>query len=162
MSTVTLSKPHCAITSAEKPDGIASQALTTALPDAQTSFTLLAIIVSSPVFKLCRHSRAPRLAWTRNSRRTEMLLDSELSAPRNDNVKSRRRLLYASFAHPNLAGGGHNRSPGVIRQGHAVRGALGAHFPFGIAGNQHGIDAGHRLGRAYEVGITRDFAVEEI
>ena len=50
MSTVTLSKPHCAITSAEKPDGIASQAFTTALPEAQTSFTLLAINVASPVF----------------------------------------------------------------------------------------------------------------
>src|SRR6202035_863956 len=43
MSTVTLSKPHCAITSAEKPDGIASQAFTTALPEAQTFFTLFAI-----------------------------------------------------------------------------------------------------------------------
>src|ERR1700724_4527184 len=43
MSTVTLSKPHCAITSAEKPEGIASHALTTALPEAQTFLTLLAI-----------------------------------------------------------------------------------------------------------------------
>src|SRR6476660_678335 len=43
MSTVTLSKPHCAITSAENPDGIASQAFTTALPEAQTFLTLFAI-----------------------------------------------------------------------------------------------------------------------
>jgi hypothetical protein len=43
MSTVTLSKPHCAIISAEKPEGIASHALTTALPEAQTFLTLLAI-----------------------------------------------------------------------------------------------------------------------
>jgi hypothetical protein len=43
MSTVTLSKPHCAITSAEKPDGIASQAFTTALPEAQICLTLFAI-----------------------------------------------------------------------------------------------------------------------
>jgi hypothetical protein len=40
---VTLSKPHCAITSAENPDGIASQAFTTALPEAQTFLTLFAI-----------------------------------------------------------------------------------------------------------------------
>jgi hypothetical protein len=46
MSTVTLSKPHCAITSAEKPEGIASQAFTTTLPDAQISLTLLAIVFS--------------------------------------------------------------------------------------------------------------------
>jgi hypothetical protein len=32
MSTVTLSQPHWAMTSAEKPDGIANQALTQALP----------------------------------------------------------------------------------------------------------------------------------
>ncbi|CKZ16645.1 Uncharacterised protein [Mycobacterium tuberculosis] len=38
-----LSKPHCAITSAEKPEGIASQPLTTTLPAAQISLTLFAI-----------------------------------------------------------------------------------------------------------------------
>src|ERR1700755_1492365 len=43
ISTVTLSKPHCAITSAEKPDGIPSHAFTTALPDAQTCLTLFAM-----------------------------------------------------------------------------------------------------------------------
>ena len=32
MSTVTLSQPHWAITSAEKPEGMASQPLTLALP----------------------------------------------------------------------------------------------------------------------------------
>src|SRR5665647_2746806 len=44
MSTVTLSNPHCAITSAENPEGIASQAFTTALPEAQTFFTLFVVI----------------------------------------------------------------------------------------------------------------------
>src|SRR4051794_11708078 len=44
MSTVTLSKPHCAITSAENPDGIASQPFTTALPAAQTFLTLFVVI----------------------------------------------------------------------------------------------------------------------
>ncbi len=43
MSTVTESNPHCAITSAEKPEGIASQPFTTALPEAQIFLTLLAI-----------------------------------------------------------------------------------------------------------------------
>jgi len=46
MSTVTLSKPHCAIISAEKPEGIASHALTTALPDFQISLTLFATLPS--------------------------------------------------------------------------------------------------------------------
>src|SRR3954465_14901895 len=155
MSTVTLSKPHCAITSAEKPEGIASQALTTALPEAQTSFTLFAIIVSSPVFIVLRLAGLdPAIHPLRKTFHEDRWIRG--SSPRMTML--RRRLLYASFAHPDLAGASHNRSPGVIRQGHAVRGALGAHFPFGIAGNQHGIDAGHRLGRAYEVGITRDFA----
>src|SRR5260370_6930242 len=47
MSTVTLSKPHCAITSAENPDGIASQAFTTALPEAHTFLTLFATLFPS-------------------------------------------------------------------------------------------------------------------
>src|SRR5258706_10992475 len=47
MSTVTLSNPHCAITSAENPDGIASQAFTTALPEAQTFLTLFATLFPS-------------------------------------------------------------------------------------------------------------------
>ena len=33
---------------------------------------------------------------------------------------------------------------------------------FGVAGDQHGLDAGDRLGLPDEVGIARDFAVEEI
>src|ERR1039458_7704610 len=53
MSTVTLSNPHCAITSAENPDGIASQAFTTALPEAQTFFTLFVIMFPS----LCPNRR---------------------------------------------------------------------------------------------------------
>src|SRR5450755_2495763 len=53
MSTVTLSKPHCAITSAENPEGIASHAFTTALPEAQTFFTLFATLF--PSLCPCRH-----------------------------------------------------------------------------------------------------------
>src|ERR1700687_4767410 len=65
MSTVTLSTPHWAITSAENPDGIASQAFTTALPEAQTFFTLFATLFPSLVFRLLsppryRQARAPR------------------------------------------------------------------------------------------------------
>ena len=41
MSTVTLSHPHCAITSAEKPDGIASQPLTFALPASMRPLSLV-------------------------------------------------------------------------------------------------------------------------
>src|SRR3954469_11169910 len=61
MSTVTLSKPHCAITSAEKPDGIASQAFTTALPEAHTFLTLLVVMdrVSSVVSLMPGRSSPP-------------------------------------------------------------------------------------------------------
>jgi hypothetical protein len=52
MSTVTLSKPHCAITSAEKPDGMASQALRQALPDFNRA---LSLFMSRP---LLAHVRA--------------------------------------------------------------------------------------------------------
>src|SRR5205085_7203274 len=70
--------------------------------------------------------------------------------------------LDADFADADFARGTHYRRPGIVRQGHAVFGALGAHFPLGIAGNQHGVDAGDRLGGPDEVDIARDFAIEEI
>ena len=47
MSTVTLSNPHCAITSAENPDGMASQPLTAALPDFHRSRSLLTPMIRS-------------------------------------------------------------------------------------------------------------------
>src|SRR6476619_5395721 len=133
MSTVTLSNPHCAITSAENPDGIASQAFTTALPEAHTFLTLFAIGRVFPRFCLLKCPSA--------------LAHSPLDA---------------HLAHADFAGGIHYRCPGVVRQGHAVSGAIGAHFPLGIARDQHGIDAGHRLGGPDKVDIARDFAVEEI
>ena len=40
MSTVTLSQPHCAMVSAEKPLGMASQALTQALPACSRFFSM--------------------------------------------------------------------------------------------------------------------------
>src|ERR1019366_8676012 len=43
ISTVTLSQPQPAITSAEKPEGIASQPLTQALPDAIRALSLFAM-----------------------------------------------------------------------------------------------------------------------
>src|SRR6266702_2302040 len=59
MSTVTLSKPHCAITSAENPEGIASQAFTTALPEAHTFLTLFDTIFSFPFAQTHRHCEEP-------------------------------------------------------------------------------------------------------
>ena len=41
-------------------------------------------------------------------------------------------------------------------------GAVGAHFPFGIAGDQHSVNAGDRFSRPDKVDVARDFAVEEI
>src|ERR1700754_3148498 len=40
MSTVTLSQPHCAMVSAEKPLGMASHALTQALPSLRRFFSM--------------------------------------------------------------------------------------------------------------------------
>src|ERR1700687_4288340 len=54
MSTVTLSKPHWAMTSAEKPDGIASQALTQALPDFSGA---LSLFMMSPFMKRDHRNR---------------------------------------------------------------------------------------------------------
>src|SRR6187402_2428337 len=112
MSTVTLSKPHCAITSAEKPDGIASQALTTALPEAQTFLTLLVVIDRVSFCAHCDRLKIHRLA---------------------------SGLLDTDFADADLAGGIDDRGPGVVRQRHAVFAAVGACLPLGIAGDQHGV-----------------------
>src|SRR5258707_11498900 len=133
MSTVTLSKPHCAITSAEKPDGIASHAFTTALPEAHTFLTLLVVI--GCVFPVVSCLEPGSLAGG---------------------------LLDAHFADAYLARGVHYRRPGVVRQGDAVLGAFGTCLPLRIARNQHSIDAGDRLGRPDEVNIARDLAIEEI
>src|SRR3954470_21207969 len=133
MSTVTLSKPHCAITSAEKPDGIASQAFTTALPEAHACLTLLVVI--GCVFPVVSCFEPGGLA----------------DGP-----------LDAHFADAYLACGIHYRRPGVVRQGDAVFRALGTGFSLRIARNQHGIDASHRLGRPDEVDIARNLAIEEI
>src|SRR6478736_1798277 len=123
MSTVTLSNPHCAITSAENPDGIASQAFTTALPEAQTFLTLL-------------------VAIDRVSSLMQSVENSQLLA---------RCPLDAGLADADLARGVDNRSPGIVGQRHAVRGALCARPALGIAGDQHAVDAGNRLGRADEI-----------
>src|SRR6516162_18131 len=126
MSTVTLSKPHCAIISAEKPDGIASQAFTTALPEAQICLTLFGIDRVS----LCRFlTRGP---------------------------------LDAHLADAELARSIHYRHPSLIRQGDAVLAALGAGLPFRIAGDQHLLDAGDRLGRANEREIAGYLLVEHV
>src|SRR6266568_8636482 len=85
MSTVTLSNPHCAITSAEKPDGIANQAFTTALPEAHTFLTLFATLHSFPVAQISRHCERSEAiqSWLRG----DGLL--RRYAPRND------RYIYA-------------------------------------------------------------------
>src|SRR6266566_3791049 len=138
MSTVTLSNPHCAITSAENPEGIASQAFTTALPEAHTFLTLFAI---------------SRVSFCRLLSSVDFLEQPErlLHGP-----------LYARLADADVARGIHYRRPGVVRQGHAVFGALRAHFCFRLARDQHGSDAGGRLG-ILEVGdVARNLAIEEI
>src|ERR1700712_2872207 len=123
MSTVTASKPHCAITSAEKPEGIASQAFTTALPEAHTFLTLFATLF-------------PSLCFFRIRRRCEPTGSCQARRPRwlaMTTCKSLRSPLDADFADADFAGGVHYRRPGVIRQGHAIFAAIGARFALGIA-----------------------------
>src|SRR3981189_2522193 len=139
MSAVTLSNPHCAITSAENPDGIASQAFTTALPEAQTFLTLFAISRVSLFYRL--------LSSVDFLERPDRLAHSP---------------LYARLAHADFAGGVDYRRPGIIRQGHAVFGALRTHLCFRLARDQYGIGTGGRLG-VLEVGdVARNLAIEEI
>src|SRR5207244_7433903 len=65
MSTVTLSQPHWAMTSAENPEGIASHPLTAALPAFHRSFSLFSAIPlpfgyrSAVAVALGQPSRAP-------------------------------------------------------------------------------------------------------
>src|SRR5581483_1674623 len=173
MSTVTLSKPHCAITSAVKPDGIASHAFTTALPDAQICLTLLfatlsflpLLPVSSPVN--ARSHRVRPMAGpmtgsaTKQSRVSRAVLDCFASLAMTKPSLCRGP-LDACFADAHFARGVHYRRPGIVRQGDAVSGALGAGFPLGIAGDQDLIDARDRLGLADEIGIARDLAIEDM
>src|SRR3984957_19180516 len=133
MSTVTLSKPHCAITSAEKPEGIASQAFTATLPAAHISLTLFAIMF--PFLG----SNSPSIT-----------------------VRLLRGPLYACFTHADFARGVYNCSPGIVRQGYAVFGTIGAHLCFRLARDQDGIDAGSRLGFLEVADIARNLAVEEV
>src|SRR6186713_3287148 len=132
MSTVTLSKPHCATISAEKPEGIASHALTTALPDFQISLTLFATLPSFFVVwtvvrtfvTMTSAATARRRCYREPGRSATYAMTQDLCG----------RPLDADFADADLAGGVHYRRPGVIRQGDAVFGALSACFPLGIAG----------------------------
>src|SRR3979490_1730333 len=168
MSTVTLSNPHCAITSAENPEGIASQALTTALPEAHTFLDFVCHVVS---FHFSIHAviasqrvgakRRPMTGSAKQSiaARTNRIASSLRSS--NDG-KLLDRPLYTDLAHADFASGIHYRRPGIVRQGHAIFGAISAHFPLGIAGDQHGVNAGDRLGRPDKVDIARDLAIEEI
>src|SRR3569833_3274452 len=74
MSTVTLSKPHCAITSAEKPEGIASQAFTTALPEAHTFLTLLVatlFLLLNSTRRHCERSEAIHLSANHTKERND-------------------------------------------------------------------------------------------
>src|SRR5438105_584197 len=125
MSTVTLSKPHCAITSAENPEGIASQAFTTALPEAQIFLTLFAI------------GRVSLLSFGGPS--------NSLNGPE----RLTHSPLYTHLAHADVARGIHYRRPGIVRQGHAVFGALGAHPGFRLARDQHGSDVDQRALRQF-------------
>src|SRR5512141_2124390 len=114
MSTVTLSKPHCAITSAEKPDGIASQAFTTALPEAQTFFTLFATFVSFHdvlFFVIARSEATKQSSLFRGS--------GLLRCARNDGTNQGRPALKCclAYAHPAR----HSLSPPKCRPARAHR-----------------------------------------
>src|SRR5215831_18899265 len=144
MSTVTLSNPHCAISSAEKPDGIASHAFTTALPKAQICLTLL-FAMDRVSFPVCPIPPSSRKAKRRSNPKVLRAVPDCFAAV---TVPSSGSLLDARFADANLARGVHYCRPGIIRQGDALLGTLGACLPFGIAGDQHPLNTCDRLGRA--------------
>ena len=76
--------------------------------------------------------------------------------------KSLHDPLDARFAHPDVAGGAYNCGPGIVRQRHAIPGAVGAHLRLRLAWDQHGIDAGGGLGVLEVADVARNLAVEEI
>src|SRR3954451_1487864 len=111
MSTVTLSKAHCAITSAENPDGMASQPSTTALPAAHTFLTLFVVI--DRVSFCGPHDRLERSLAGFVGHLVHGPLDTD-------------------FADTDLAGGIDDRGPGIIGQRHTIPGAVGTHLLLGI------------------------------
>src|ERR1700722_7959756 len=88
MSTVTLSKPHCAITSAENPDGIASKAFTTAVPEPHIYLTLFASRSTFPVWyrRHCEECCDEAIRYFRSSG----LLRRSLSSDRPEAAPSAR------------------------------------------------------------------------
>src|SRR5689334_463082 len=158
MSTVTLSKPHCAMTSAEKPEGIASQAFTTTLPCAQSSLTLFAIVPASflDFSVIASEAKQSRIFLDK------ITLDcSGFGDPRKDKSVCRCP-LDARLAHADFACGIDDCRPRVVRQGHAVFGALGAHLRFRLARDQHLVYSGCRFGVLEIIDIARHLRVEEI
>src|SRR6478609_4889300 len=127
MSTVTLSKPHCAITSAENPDGMASQAFTTALPEAQTFLTLFVVIDR---VSFCDRYNLFRVHFTC------LLAHGSLDT---------------GFVDTNLARSTNDRGPGIVGQRYTAPGAVRTHLLLGIAGNQHGVNACDPFGCSDEV-----------
>src|SRR5205823_9238805 len=64
-STVTLSQPHCAITSAENPEGIASHPFTAALPAFHRSFSLFSAMPHPLRFRKIPCAVAIACRWRR-------------------------------------------------------------------------------------------------
>src|SRR5579871_3598526 len=143
MSTVALSKPHCAITSAENPDGIASQAFTTTLPDAHISLILFAIVLP---FKSFRHCEQP--ASKPRPRAIRPCLYRQIPALARNDGALLGCPLDACLADADLAGGVDDCGPGVVRQRNAVFGAISARPALDIAGNHDRFAAGNGLGLA--------------
>ena len=96
MSTVTLSQPHCAITSAEKPDGMASQALTQALPAASRALSLFAIWVFP---RLQERPHARREARGVNARTPSDLQHRRALQPAGAQIVQRLVRLLQSVRH---------------------------------------------------------------
>src|SRR5437016_953947 len=111
MSTVTLSQPHCAMTSAENPDGIASQPLTAALPACQRSLSLLSAIVAPSRPSTRPVSRPPVATVTERARSRHPELGHnvpsrnapEFALPRQPNPVQDRKGNTRAKEHPDMA-----------------------------------------------------------
>src|SRR5581483_4456335 len=112
MSTVTLSKPHCAITSAEKPAGMASQPLITALPEAQICLTLFAI--------RCVPSKDWLFVWFRHSTRRNSTARNSLRQGCQMQSGSAGSVRDGGIVDADRTRRGHDGGPDVVGQRHAI------------------------------------------
>src|ERR1700756_2849916 len=123
MSTVTLSKPHCATISAEKLDGIASQAFTTALPEAQICLTLLfAMKRVSSSFLECQLAACWMEISPTPTSRAAFTIAAQVSSGKSSYASGpRHHAILPSFIFSGLVGGPRSHEARLQRAQHLLQ-----------------------------------------